>query len=359
MVRRRVAATRGRRRARAGLAGLRRWSARSSSPACRSRRPAPRRSPTTGARQVQHGLLRPPGRSRPRPRTDALRGTPGEELLTGLRGKDVMIAFVESYGRDARGGTRTSRRRSTPLLEDGHPPPGRRRVRAPAAASSPRRPPAATAGWPTPRSCPGCGWTTSSVTTAWWPATGSPSPSAFGQAGWRTVAVMPGATYDWPEGPFYGYQTDLRRPEPRLPGPEPRLGQHAGPVHAGRRSSAPSGPAPDHPPLLAEIALVSSHAPWPLIPDVLDWDAVGDGVDLPDTMTTGEAREAVWAKGTDGGAHGLPPLHRVLAEQPDLLRARPTATTTRVLDLPRRPPAGPADHRRGGRPGGADHHRRP
>ena len=32
---------------------------------------------------------------------DAFADTPGAELLTGLRGKDVVLAFVESYGRDA------------------------------------------------------------------------------------------------------------------------------------------------------------------------------------------------------------------------------------------------------------------
>ena len=32
---------------------------------------------------------------------DAFRDTPGEDLLTALRGKDVVFVFVESYGRDA------------------------------------------------------------------------------------------------------------------------------------------------------------------------------------------------------------------------------------------------------------------
>ena len=32
---------------------------------------------------------------------DPLRGAPGADLLTGLRGKDVIVAFVESYGRIA------------------------------------------------------------------------------------------------------------------------------------------------------------------------------------------------------------------------------------------------------------------
>src|SRR5690606_814497 len=55
---------------------------------------------------------------------------------------------------------------------------------------------------------------------------------------------------------------------------------------------------PDRPPLLAEIALASSHAPWPLIPPVIGWDQVGDG-SVFSSFATGEPRDAVWAKGTD------------------------------------------------------------
>src|SRR5207248_7853807 len=32
---------------------------------------------------------------------DRFRNTPGSDLLTGLRGKDVIVTFVESYGRSA------------------------------------------------------------------------------------------------------------------------------------------------------------------------------------------------------------------------------------------------------------------
>ena len=32
---------------------------------------------------------------------DSYRDTPAADLLTGLRGKDVLVAFVESYGRVA------------------------------------------------------------------------------------------------------------------------------------------------------------------------------------------------------------------------------------------------------------------
>jgi hypothetical protein len=41
---------------------------------------------------------------------------------------------------------------------------------------------------------------------------------------------------------------------------------------------------------------VSSHAPWPIIPEVIDWDRVGDGT-VYESMATGEPRDAIWAKG--------------------------------------------------------------
>ena len=43
---------------------------------------------------------------------------------------------------------------------------------------------------------------------------------------------------------------------------------------------------------------MSSHAPWPIIPEVIGWDQVGDG-SVYHSMTTGEPRDAIWAKGSD------------------------------------------------------------
>ncbi|MDM4777809.1 hypothetical protein [Micromonospora sp. b486] len=34
---------------------------------------------------------------------------------------------------------------------------------------------------------------------------------------------------------------------------------------------------PGHPPVMAEIPLLSSHVPWTPIPPLVDWDDVGDG----------------------------------------------------------------------------------
>ena len=146
-------------------------SASSSCRACRwptATRPA---SPTTifarwAPTSRDRARLRPAGRRRRVPRHRA-----APTCSAALRGKDVVLAFVESYGRVAvedpvcppqvDAGARRRRR-------GGSPRPGS----APAARSSPRRPRAAAAGWPTPRCSPGCGSTTSSATATSSAATG-------------------------------------------------------------------------------------------------------------------------------------------------------------------------------------------
>ena len=104
---------------------------------------------------------------------DAFRDTPNDELLTGLRGKDVVLGFVESYGRSA-----LEDPRYAPVvdaaLDAGTQGADVGRVRRHAAASSPRRWRAAAAGSRTPRSARACGSATSSATTASCRATASP-----------------------------------------------------------------------------------------------------------------------------------------------------------------------------------------
>ena len=90
--------------------------------ACSASAPAPSRSPPTPRRRTPTG--RSPG-SRPscatsasspaRRPTDPPATPPAADLLTGLRGKDVLVVFVESYGRVA--------------LDDPASPPASRRAR--------------------------------------------------------------------------------------------------------------------------------------------------------------------------------------------------------------------------------------
>ena len=110
--------------------------------------------------------------------SDPEASVPASDQLTGLRGKDVIIAFVESYGQVAVQGTSFSPGVDAFL---------RRNTASLARAGGPRRAPGSTppasagsASSPTPPCCRGCGSTPSSGMPSWSAAAGSPSaaPSA-------------------------------------------------------------------------------------------------------------------------------------------------------------------------------------
>ncbi|GGM76697.1 hypothetical protein GCM10010106_23920 [Thermopolyspora flexuosa] len=205
---------------------------------------------------------------------DAYANVPGEHLLTALRGKDVIVAFVESYGRDA--------------IENPDFAPGvgavladaERRLRA--AGFSAR-----SAFLTSPTSGGGSWYAHATLLSGVWvdhqqryadlvASDRLTLNRAFRKAGWRTVGVMPGIHRDWPEGAFYGYDRVYAARDLGYRGPGFTWGtipdqytlaafQRFERDRAGRT------------PVMAEIPLVSSHAPWTPVPRLLDWDKLGDG----------------------------------------------------------------------------------
>ena len=226
---------------------------------------------------------------------DPLRDVPADQLLTTLRGKDVVVAFVESYGRDAVEDPAFAPQVGRVLAD------GDRTLGAAGFASRSAFLSSSTVG--------GGSWLAhATFLSGLWiddqhrhdtlmRSDRMTLISAFRRAGWRTTAVMPGTTGAWPEASFYGY--DAVHDLSRLGYRGPDLGWATVPDQytLAAFERAEHGRT-DRPPLMAEIALVSSHAPWPLIPRLVDWDAVGDGSVFA-SMTTGEPREAIWAKGPD------------------------------------------------------------
>ncbi len=222
---------------------------------------------------------------------DAFRDTPADELLTALRGKDVIFSFVESYGRDAVEDPEFASQIGAVLDA------GSRRLDAAGFASRSAYLTSPTAG--------GGSWLAhSSFLSGVWidneqryrslvSSDRLTLTSAFRRADWRTAAVMPGLTYAWPEGDFYGYHQVYD---------SHHLGYH------GPKFSWATMPdqytlsaferlehaAADRGPVMAEIPLVSSHAPWTPIPQVIDWDDVGDGSVYTAMAAAGESPEAVW-----------------------------------------------------------------
>jgi hypothetical protein len=116
-------------------------------------------------------------------------------------------------------------------------------------------------------------------------------------AGRRTVAIKPAHVFPWPEGTFFGFEAIYNAAD---------LGYRGQPFNwvtmpdqftlaALDRLERPllQG-APGRAPLVVEVALVSSHAPWVPNPPLIDWDDVGDGTVFNRWATSGDPPEVVW-----------------------------------------------------------------
>lgn len=214
----------------------------------------------------------------------------GEELLTALRGKDVVVAFVESYGRDA--------------VEDPALAPqvgavldaGTRRLREAGFASRSAFLTSPTAGggsWLAQATLLSGLWIDNQqryrtlVTSDRLTLSG-----AFRRANWRTVGVMPGITRGWPEGGFFGYERIYTAGDIGYRGP--KFGYATMPdqyaLSAFERSEHAT---PERAPLMATIPLLSSHAPWAPTPRSIDWDDVGDGSVFNTMPAGGVGAEAI------------------------------------------------------------------
>ncbi|HEU5029388.1 MAG TPA: hypothetical protein VFV01_31070, partial [Spirillospora sp.] len=219
---------------------------------------------------------------------DAFRNTPPSQMLTGLRGKDVVLAFVESYGRSA-----VEHPEYAPQV-DAVLDAGSRQLKAAGFG--------ARSGYLTSSTAGGGSWLAhSTLLSGLWidnqqryrTLTSSSRftlTRAFGEAGWRTLTVQPAITRAWPEASFYGY--DKVYDDRNLGYKGPRFSYATMPDQytlntLQRDELAASGRKP----VMAELALVSSHAPWASIPSPVPWNAVGDG-SVFDGMGKGE--NAAW-----------------------------------------------------------------
>jgi hypothetical protein len=222
---------------------------------------------------------------------DAFRDTPGKQLLTGLRGKDVMVAFVESYGRDA-----VQNPELAPQV-DAVLDAGSRRLSAAGFGSRSAFLTSPTAG--------GRSWLAhSTLLSGLWidnqqryrnlVATDRLTLNgAFRRAGWQTLGVMPGVTRAWPEGAFFGLDRIYDSRQMGYRGPffswAPMTDQYA--LAAYERYVHAS---PHRGPVMTEIPLVSSHAPWTPLPHLIDWKDVGDGSIFKAMAASGDSPELVW-----------------------------------------------------------------
>src|SRR4029077_9008819 len=216
---------------------------------------------------------------------------PASDLLTGLRGKDVIIAFVESYGQVAVQGTSFS--------------PGIDALLRQRTASLAR------AGWSTQSAwltSPGFGGISqlahSTLQSGLWVNSTQryaeiihsrrfTLSDAFNKAGWRTAIDSPEDDLSFPAGKrFYHFDRLFGRSNVGYQGPA--FSYAAIPDQYTYAESQRLELGPGHKPVMAEIDTVSSHSPWAPLPTMVPWNKVGNGSIFDSMPARSESPITVW-----------------------------------------------------------------
>jgi phosphatidylglycerophosphate synthase len=223
---------------------------------------------------------------------DRFHDTAADQLLSGLRGKDVIVAFVESYGRVAVEGSDFSPQVDAALDT------GTRRLQAAGFSSR--------SAFLTSSTFGGISWLAhSTLQSGVWVDSQprydqlvkthrSTLSTVFKRAGWRTVADVPSDDRDWPQGrSFYHYDRVYDRRDVGYHGPT--FGYASMPDQYVMAAFQRLELAQPHPPLMAEIDLVSSHEPWTRIPRLIDWKKVGDGSVFTTMPVSNVSQAELWS----------------------------------------------------------------
>lgn len=223
--------------------------------------------------------------------SDPLGDAPAGSLLAALEGKDVVIAFLESYGSVAlqdspfsAGIDEVLREGGAQLARDGYT----------AQSAFLTSPTFGGVSWLAHATLQSGVWVDSQQKYDRLMASDRlPISRAFDRAGWRTIAVVPSNHEPWAEGTsFYGYDAmlDFRSMGYRGPAfsyalvPDQYTWKH---VHDRELAGA-------HGPVMAEIDFVSSHTPWTPVPQLVPWSDVGDGSVFDPQPESGLAPVEVW-----------------------------------------------------------------
>src|SRR3954447_24801050 len=222
---------------------------------------------------------------------DAFRNLPDDQLLTALRGKDVIFSFVESYGRDAVQNPEFNGQVLARLRADDG--------KLAAAGFSSRT------GFLTSSTAGGGSWLAhSTFLSGLWINNEQRYRSlvstdrftltrAFKRAGFRTVGVEPGVTFAWPEGLFYGYDKVWDSHTLGYHGPAFSWSTMPDQFVLSRVQTLEYGQA-RRGPLFAEITLTSSHTPWAPLPTTLDWNRLGDGSVYGPMVASAQSPQSLW-----------------------------------------------------------------
>ncbi|MEM9499742.1 MAG: CDP-alcohol phosphatidyltransferase family protein, partial [Pseudomonadota bacterium] len=219
---------------------------------------------------------------------DALAGATG---LLDLIDRDVIVIFLESYGRASL---------DTPLYADLHRTTlatgqaeleSRGLTTASGVLSSPTR---GGQSWLAHATFANGLWINSDTRYRAVLASGRKTLFHFAEdAGFHTAAVMPQITMDWPESSVMGFETILANADLGYKGetfnwvtmPDQFT------FHALERLLR--RPKRDRP-VFVQVATGSSHAPWVPVPEVVDWESIGDGRIFNEMTRQGDTPKQVW-----------------------------------------------------------------
>jgi phosphatidylglycerophosphate synthase len=216
---------------------------------------------------------------------------PASDLLTGLRGKDVLIVFVESYGQVAVRGSSFSpgvdavlRRQNAMLTGAGW---------------------STQSAWVTSPTFGGISWLAhSTLQSGLWVNSNQryneliasqrfTLSDAFNKAGWRTVADDPTDDRNWKPGTsFYHYDQLYNQFNVGYRGPKFSYSQM--PDQYTFAAFQRNELTPGHKPVMAEIDTTSSHLPWAPLPTMVPWDKVGNGSIFDPQPAQSESATTVW-----------------------------------------------------------------
>ena len=222
---------------------------------------------------------------------DAFSATAPDDLLSGLRGKDVVLTFIESYGRNAVEDPRYAPV-IAPVLDAGT-------ARLAAAGYGAR------SGWLTSPLAGGGSWMAHATFVSGLRIDNQNRyrslvsgdrrtlTSMFRDSGWETADVAPGTNRAWPEGAFFGFDRVHDFRTLGYKGPNfawsPMPDQYT--LTAFERMEHGRT---DRGPLMAQVELTSSHVPWTPYPRTIPWDAVGDGSVYGPQVEGTEPPDEVW-----------------------------------------------------------------
>jgi phosphatidylglycerophosphate synthase len=223
--------------------------------------------------------------------SDPQAAIPAADLLTGLRGKDVLIVFVESYGQVAVQGTSFS--------------PGVDAVLRQQEGMLARAGWSAQSAWAGSPTSGGVSWLAhSTLQSGLWVDSQQrydellasqrfTLSDAFDKAGWRTVADDPEDT-TWPPGTtFYHYAQIYNRSNVGYRGPS--FSYSAMPDQYMYAEFQRLELTPGHKPVMAEIDTTSSHTPWVPLPSMVPWNQVGNGSVFDSQRGTAADVARVWS----------------------------------------------------------------